>query len=387
MNYYTPLHIVHLETNGAYQYTLSQAAEYLAVVHPFERVYDALEYCLHHPDVDLIIANEGSGGFALIQALKIKRPLHTIHISITTNQVNPGLLNRARALGVANLHDASSNVALMRMHLSHYQLRRYYYQASQELLHIPCLKLTIPLWKRSLDILIASSVLLALLPLLLLVCISIKLESPGPILYDSKRVGPYFKMFNMHKFRTMRTNADTMISGMKDQNLYQSYKPEDEDICNRCDPQTGECQHKLFIGDEHLCEYAYLKEKESEATFVKFANDPRITRIGRFLRNSSIDELPQLVNVLKGDMSLVGNRPLPLYEAEKLTTDEFIKRFAGPAGLTGLWQVKKRAKGVGKMSETERIALDIQYAESFSFLMDFKILYNTLFAFWQRETV
>ena len=81
-------------------------------------------------------------------------------------------------------------------------------------------------------------------------------------------------------------------------------------------------------------------------------NDPRVTRVGKFIRNTSIDELPQLINVLKGDMSIVGNRPLPVYEAERLTSDQISKRFLAPAGLTGLWQVELRGKG-GRMSEED----------------------------------
>ena len=86
-------------------------------------------------------------------------------------------------------------------------------------------------------------------------------------------------------------------------------------------------------------------------------------------------------------MSLVGNRPLPLYEAEKLTTDDSVKRFAGPAGLTGLWQVKKRGKGEPFMDEQERIALDIEYVETFSFQRDMTIIYKTIFSLWQKENV
>jgi lipopolysaccharide/colanic/teichoic acid biosynthesis glycosyltransferase len=122
------------------------------------------------------------------------------------------------------------------------------------------------------------------------------------------------------------------------------------------------------------------------ATFIKIENDPRITRIGRFIRNTSIDELPQLYNVLKGDMSIVGNRPLPMYEAEKITTDQFALRFIAPAGITGLWQVTKRGKG-GPMSEEERMELDNQYAKTYSFWNDIKLILKTIPALFQKENV
>ncbi|MFT3904328.1 MAG: sugar transferase [Niabella sp.] len=107
--------------------------------------------------------------------------------------------------------------------------------------------------------------------------------------------------------------------------------------------------------------------------------------MGNILRKTSIDELPQLFNVLKGDMSLVGNRPLPLYEAELLTCDQFAMRFLGPAGITGLWQISKRGKA--EMSDLERKELDNQYAKYSSFMMDLKIILKTIPAMLQKEKV
>ena len=145
----------------------------------------------------------------------------------------------------------------------------------------------------------------------------------------------------------------------------------------------------MLIGDDFVvAESDFSKQKEDEINnaFVKIENDPRVTKVGRFIRKYSIDELPQLFNILKGDMSIVGNRPLPLYEAEKLTIDSSIDRFMAPAGLTGLWQVEERGKG-GAMSAEERKQLDILYGQTYSFALDMKIIFRTLFAFVQKENV
>ena len=137
-------------------------------------------------------------------------------------------------------------------------------------------------------------------------------------------------------------------------------------------------RRKYILTDEKL--------EEIESAFVKIENDPRITKVGKFIRKYSIDELPQLFNILKGDMSIVGNRPLPLYEAEKLTVDSSIDRFMAPAGLTGLWQVEERGKG-GLMSAEERKQLDITYGQTYNFMLDMKIIFRTLTAFIQKDNV
>ena len=145
----------------------------------------------------------------------------------------------------------------------------------------------------------------------------------------------------------------------------------------------------MLVGDDFvMAESDFNKQKQEDIdnAFVKIENDPRITKVGRFIRKYSIDELPQLFNILKGDMSIVGNRPLPLYEAEKLTADSSIDRFMAPAGLTGLWQVEERGKG-GNMSAEERKQLDITYGQTYSFMLDMKIIFRTLTAFVQKENV
>jgi len=128
-----------------------------------------------------------------------------------------------------------------------------------------------------------------------------------------------------------------------------------------------------------------MHDQSAKPTFVKIENDPRVTPFGRFIRKTSIDELPQLFNVLKGDMSIVGNRPLPTYEAEVLTSDKYARRFMGPAGITGLWQVTKR--GTAEMSEEERIELDIEYADRHNFWYDLGIMIRTIPAMIQKEAV
>ena len=251
----------------------------------------------------------------------------------------------------------------------------------------------LPVWKRIIDISVSLLILLLLSPVLLIVSLLIVLDSKGPIIYRSKRAGTNFHVFDMYKFRTMKVASDKLIGQLATQNIYSQPAQPDElvtdgmKLCSTCREQGISCQQLLFDQERPICEKIFLLEAGNSAKFMKFRNDPRITRLGTFLRNSSIDELPQFFNILLGDMSLVGNRPLPLYEAEKLTSDEFAKRFAGPAGLTGLWQVKKRAKGQGTMSDRERTLLDIEYANTFSFRTDIQIIWQTFFSLWQKEDV
>jgi lipopolysaccharide/colanic/teichoic acid biosynthesis glycosyltransferase len=251
--------------------------------------------------------------------------------------------------------------------------------------------------KRGFDIGCAAAALVVLSPLLLVVAILVRLESKGPVFYFSYRVGTGYKVFKFWKFRSMRPDADKLLAGMKGQNQYAS-GPSGQPaapaagagLCAACRAAgAAQCQNPLFDAKGlPICEKQYWLDKKAQgdAAFVKIANDPRITRIGRLIRNTSIDELPQLWNVLRGDMSIVGNRPLPLYEAEKLMTDQHMGRFIAPAGITGLWQVMKRGKG-GDMSEDERKALDNEYAQQYSLKKDLGIILRTIPALFQKENV
>jgi lipopolysaccharide/colanic/teichoic acid biosynthesis glycosyltransferase len=245
--------------------------------------------------------------------------------------------------------------------------------------------------KRLFDIVFSSLALIGLFPLFLVVALFIKAGSKGPVFYYSYRVGTGYRIFKFWKFRSMRTDADALLDSLKGQNQYASVVADTEVValvCEECNRLGHPCSSQLI--DEKgvlMCEKSYkeMKKQQVKPAFLKIKDDPRITKVGKFIRNTSIDELPQLYNVLIGDMSIVGNRPLPLYEAEKLTTDQFATRFNAPAGITGLWQVSKRGKG--SMSEEERIALDNDYAQDHSLKRDIRILLRTIPALFQKENV
>jgi exopolysaccharide biosynthesis polyprenyl glycosylphosphotransferase len=185
--------------------------------------------------------------------------------------------------------------------------------------------------KRILDLVISSIAIVVLSPLLLVVAILIKLTSPGPILFRQKRVGLHKRQLNVYKFRTMVVDAEKRMQEV-----------------------------------EHL--------NEVSGPVFKVRNDPRITPIGKILRNTSIDELPQLFNVFNGEMSLVGPRPLPVRDYEGFNEDWQRRRFSVKPGMTCLWQVRGRSS----IPFERWMELDLQYIEKWSFWLDVQILLQTI---------
>ena len=195
---------------------------------------------------------------------------------------------------------------------------------------IPSKKMGYRFVKRTFDIIASLLALVICIPVFLITAIAIIIDDPGPVLFFQDRNGLNGKVFKMWKFRSMVKNAPQLRFEMEDQNEY-------------------------------------------EGAAFKIKNDPRITRVGRFIRKASIDELPQLVNILRGDMSFVGPRPMATYEVEKLTAEQKRRMLVKP-GLTCYWQISGR----NDVSFEDWMKLDYQYIKDASIMTDLKILLKTV---------
>lgn len=196
--------------------------------------------------------------------------------------------------------------------------------------------------KRLIDVFVSVSLLILLTPVVLLVAAAVKLTSKGPVFFVQERVGYRKRTFKLFKFRTMVPDAEQKLADI-----------------------------------EHL--------NEVSGPVFKIKNDPRVTRLGAFLRQTSIDELPQLLNVFKGDMSLVGPRPLPIRDFKGFEEDQHRRRFSVPPGLTCLWQVRGR----NSIPFEQWMELDLQYIDNWSLWLDFKLLLSTIpvvLAGWRRRS-
>jgi exopolysaccharide biosynthesis polyprenyl glycosylphosphotransferase len=185
--------------------------------------------------------------------------------------------------------------------------------------------------KRLMDILFTILAMPLLLPILTITAIAIKLDSPGPIFFTQERVGLRKRIFKMYKFRSMVVNSEEILKEI-----------------------------------EHL--------NEANGPNFKIENDPRITRVGRFIRKTSIDELPQLFNVLLGHMSLVGPRPMSLRDVNLFDKGIQRKRFSVKPGLTCIWQISGRSN----LSFEQWLELDLKYINTWSLYLDIKILFKTI---------
>jgi len=198
--------------------------------------------------------------------------------------------------------------------------------------------------KRFIDLILSLGLLILLSPLFIVIAILIKLDSPGPVIFQQERVGydwrrQRIRNFIFYKFRSMVQNAD--------QTIHQN-------------------QVKAWVRGE-------MYDENGSKDNTKVVNDPRVTRVGKYLRMTSLDELPQLWNVLWGTMSLVGPRPVPTYEVAEYDTWHY-QRLEAPAGITGLWQVRGR----GQVSLDEMARLDIEYIKHQSIGLDIQIIILTI---------
>ena len=327
-------------------------------------------------------------GLVLYEMVKSK--IHNIPFFLLAGKLNPNLVGMCLQSGIADVFTLPFNPAALGKRVN-------FVIDNWDKLHRKNDKKNVTVYKtppvkRAFDIFFSLCALLALSPVLLIVIIVMKLESRGPVFYYSLRVGTGYRVFKFYKFRSMYVNADKRLKELQHLNQYNDAGKTQEStqkmaLCDQCIAEGDRCRSLIYADGNTWCERLYLNSKKQAggSAFFKLKDDPRITKVGAFIRNTSIDELPQLWNVLKGNMSIVGNRPLPLYEAEKLTTDKYALRFLAPAGLTGLWQVEKRGKG--KMSEEERLMLDNTYAENHSFWYDIKLILKTIPALLQKENV
>ena len=192
--------------------------------------------------------------------------------------------------------------------------------------------------KRGRDVILSTSALVVLSPVFLILAILIKLDSKGPVFFLHTRIGKNGKNIKIYKFRTMVTNAEELIK---------EFTP------------------------EQMKEY-----KEN----YKLTNDPRITKIGKFLRKTSLDELPQLINIIKGDLSIIGPRPVVKDELEKYG-ENMAKFLSVTPGLTGNWA----ANGRNNTTYEERMKLELEYVDNISFKTDVKIFFQTIFAVIKKE--
>lgn len=343
---------------------------------------EAIDYLEMGNPVDLIICRDSEGYNDFLKSLRSKAYFHAIPIILFKEheETDPKKVQGQ----VIDVFALPYPLEALQIRLNYLIQKKQYTEATRT--PYKPTRIRSPFGKRAFDIAVSATALLMLSPILAVVAVLVKMDSKGPIFYRSKRVGMGYRIFDMYKFRTMRTDADKMLANMASLNMYNVAPAAPvSDLCEECQLAGTGCQRELFLDNEKICEKLYHQKQKSKATFSKFKEDPRVTKLGKFLRNSSIDELPQLFNILLGDMSFVGNRPLPPYEAEKLTSTGYARRFAAPAGLTGLWQVTKRGKS--KVSDLERIQLDVLYAKKYSFKTDLIIMIKTVKAVFQKENV
>ena len=351
------------------------------------------DYEKHKLNIVAIISESevmGASGVCLIEILK-KKEMEHIPFFLLSQKLNSNLTQICIQAGVADVFLSPLSLPQIEKRIAF--LIKHWRYLHRQLDRQKVAVYKTPFLKRTFDILFSGLALVFLSPVILVVIIIMKIESKGPVFYYSYRVGTGYRVFRFYKFRSMYVNADKRLKDLKHLNQYSSgngkisEEPWTNAICDECSKTGTQCRSMVYTDKNKWCEkqYLYSRRHQTDSTFIKLKDDPRITKVGRFLRNTSIDELPQLWNVLRGDMSIVGNRPLPLYEAEKLTTDKYAPRFIAPSGLTGLWQVEKRGKA--SMSEEERLILDNTYAENHSFLYDLKLIFKTVPVLFQKENV